>query len=104
MPEIHFVVRWPDDSVTACYSPSFVVREYFVVGRRYAIGEFLDRSREALGVASQRVRARHGFSCTRAAAQLASIEAKVRAFERERTDDADAPEPFEVTVEAFVPI
>ena len=100
MPEIQFVVRWPDDTVTACYSPSLVVREYFAVGSRYALDDFLARSREALGIASERVRARYGFPCSRAQTELAAIEAKCRALERTRDPDA----PTAVLVEAFVPL
>lgn len=99
VPEIHFVVRWPDDTVTACYSPSFVVREFFAVGSSYALDDFLARSREALGIASERVQARYGFPCSRARAELASIEAKCRALERTRDDGA----PAAVRIEAFVP-
>ncbi len=99
MPEIHFVVRWPDDTVTACYSPSFVVREFFAVGSSYALDDFLARSREALGIASERVHARFGFPCSRARAELASIEAKCRALERTLDDGA----PAAVRIEAFVP-
>ncbi len=100
MPEIHFVVRWPDDTVTACYSPSLVVQEFFVVGSSYALDDFLARSRDALGIASERVRARYGFPCSRAQAELASIEAKCRALVRAR----DAGAPAAVRVEAFVPL
>ena len=100
MPEIVFVVRWPDDTMTECYSPSLVVQDFFVVGFRYALDDFLARSREALGIASERVRARYGFPCSRAQAELASIEAKCRALEHTRDDPAAAC----VRVEAFVPL
>lgn len=100
MPEIQFVVRWPDDTVTACYSPSLVVQEFFSAGSSYALDDFLARSREALGIASERVRARYGFPCSRAQAELASIEAKCRALERMRDNSAAAC----VRVEAFVPL
>jgi uncharacterized repeat protein (TIGR04042 family) len=32
MPEMHFVVRWPDGAEMRCYSPSLVVREHLEVG------------------------------------------------------------------------
>ena len=100
VPEIHFVVRWPDDTVTACYSPSLVVQEVFAVGASYALDDFLARSREALGIASERVRARYGFPCSRAQAELASIEAKCGALERTHSGGLDTA----VRLEAFVPI
>ena len=63
MPEMHFHVRWPDGSTSACYSPSLVIGEYFRPGRAYPLPEFLQRSRTALRQASERVRAKYGFSC-----------------------------------------
>ena len=81
MPEMHFVVRWPDQSEARCYSPSRVVREYLEVGRSYSIEEFLRRSREMLAVASDRVRARYGFGCTSALEQLGDIEARASRYD-----------------------
>ncbi len=81
MPEMHVVVRWPDDSVMACYSPSLVIREYLEVGSTYPVADFVERSRAALSIASERVREKYGFACSRAAHQLAVIEAKARTFE-----------------------
>ena len=74
MPVMHFRVRWPDASETRCYSPSSVVQEFFAPGERYALEEFLQRTRQALGIASERVRARYGFACSQAMDQLAEIE------------------------------
>ncbi|QFZ84077.1 MULTISPECIES: MSMEG_0570 family nitrogen starvation response protein [Variovorax] len=74
MPVMHVQVRWPDASETRCYSPSSVVQEFFVPGERYALEDFLQRSREALGIASERVRAKYGFACSQAMDQLAEIE------------------------------
>ena len=74
MPVMHVQVRWPDASETRCYSPSSVVREFFAPGERYALEDFLQRSREALGIASERVRAKYGFACSQAMDQLAEIE------------------------------
>ena len=96
MPEMHFVVRWPDETVEACYSPSLVVREHLAVGETYALADFVARSRTALTIASDRVREKHGFACSRAAHQLATIEARAREF-------ADSATP-RVTIEAFEPL
>lgn len=74
MPVMHFQVRWPDASETRCYSPSSVVRDFLAPGQRYALPDFLQRSREALGLASERVRAKYGFACSQAMDQLAEIE------------------------------
>lgn len=56
MPEMHFVVRWPDGKEEQCYSPSLIVRDYLEVGSSYSIGEFLRRSRAMLNIASERGR------------------------------------------------
>ena len=90
---MHFLVRWPDRSVDTCYSPSLVIREHFTVGHTYALADFVSRSRIALTLASERVREKHGFACSRAIGQLATIEARARTF----SADANAS----VTIEAF---
>ena len=74
MPVMHFTVRWPDDHETRCYSPSLVIRDFLVPGQRYPLPDFLDRTREALNIASERVRAKYGFACSAAMDQLARIE------------------------------
>lgn len=74
MPELRFVVRWPDGTRETCYSPSTVVREHFDAGTLYPIGEFLSRSRAALTAASDRVKAIYGTPCSLALGQLARIE------------------------------
>jgi uncharacterized repeat protein (TIGR04042 family) len=81
MPEMHVVVRWPDDSIMDCYSPSLVIREYLELGASYSVVDFLERSRTALGIASERVREKFGTPCTLAARQLEQIETKARAFD-----------------------
>lgn len=75
MPEMRFHIRWPDGSREACYAPSLVIKDYIAVGQDYPVDEFVTLSRLALGIASERVRARYGFACGRAQAQLARIEA-----------------------------
>lgn len=81
MPEMRMSVRWPDGVQESCYSPSQVLKDYFQVGRTYALADFRDRSRAALTIASERVRAKFGFPCRRAADQLARIEERCRAFD-----------------------
>ena len=68
MPEMTFDVQWPDGRVQQCYSPSLVMHDYLTSGSDYTVAEFLDRSTHALQEASERVRAKFGFSCTSAAA------------------------------------
>ena len=74
MPEMHFLVRWPDGRETRCYSPSLVVEKYLAAGARYPVAEFVQRSGEALAIASDRVQAKFGMACSRARGQRAEIE------------------------------
>jgi uncharacterized repeat protein (TIGR04042 family) len=78
MPEMRFLVRWPDGEETLCYSPSLIVREYLEVGRSYPIADFVLRSRAMLGIASERVKAKFGHYCSAAMDQLSQIEARAR--------------------------
>ncbi|MBR7827198.1 MSMEG_0570 family nitrogen starvation response protein [Actinospica sp. MGRD01-02] len=94
MPEMYVVVRWPDGVTQRCYSPSTVVADYFAAGAEYAVAEFVERSRTALGIAGERVRDKYGFLCTGASAELARIEQAAAAYAR--VDGAT------VTVEALV--
>ncbi len=74
MPETPFTVELPDGSTHHCYSPSSVVLKYFSIGQKLPADEFLEKSREALQDASERVRRKFGFSCTAAMASLDEIE------------------------------
>lgn len=80
MPEMRFLIRWPDGAAESCYSPSLVVKDYFSPGETYPLADFVARSRTALNVASERVRAKYGFACSSAMDQLARIEAAAEAF------------------------
>jgi uncharacterized repeat protein (TIGR04042 family) len=91
---MRFRVRWPDDTVTSCYSPSRVVRDFLTPGRFYVLADFVARSRAALTVASERVRRKYGFPCGAAAAQLAAIEEQASRFE-DRPDAGVVIESFE---------
>lgn len=80
MPTMHYRLRWPDDSETTCYSPSLVIKDHFSAGTSYALDDFLSRARTATQIASDRVAAKFGFACSRAADQLGEIELKAAAF------------------------
>ena len=95
MPEMHFSVRWPDDSTNNCYSPSLVIKEYLEVGKSYSVPDFVERSRTALNIASERVREKYGYACSSALDQLGRIESKAADFKQQ----GDA----QVVVEAFLP-
>ncbi|MFI5935369.1 MSMEG_0570 family nitrogen starvation response protein [Actinoplanes sp. NPDC051494] len=75
MPERYVLVRWPDGPQQRIYSPSTVVEDYFQAGQTLPVADFLVRSREALTIASDRVRAAYGFPCSNAARSIAAVEA-----------------------------
>jgi uncharacterized repeat protein (TIGR04042 family) len=75
MPEVCLRVRWPDRSTSSVYSPSTVVKEYFEAGAVYALDDFVSRARHGLRAASERVRMKYGYACSRAEGELAEIEA-----------------------------
>jgi uncharacterized repeat protein (TIGR04042 family) len=93
MPEIRFLIRWPDGTVESCYSPSLVVKDFFSLGETYPLADFVKRSRTALDIANERVRVKYGYRCSRAMAQLSRIETVAAAY-------ADFPDA-RVTVDAF---
>jgi uncharacterized repeat protein (TIGR04042 family) len=80
MPEMRFVIRWPDGLRESCYSPSLVIRDFLREGDNYPVSDFLQRSREALQIASDRVKAKYGYPCSLALGQLARIEATATQF------------------------
>jgi uncharacterized repeat protein (TIGR04042 family) len=80
MPEVNFRVRWPDQSQTLCYSPSSTIKTAFVVGEPYSLDEFLQRSRAALSLASDRVQQKYGYFCSSAMQQLEQIERRAAQF------------------------
>lgn len=88
MPEMYFQVRWPDGREQECYSPSLVIKELVKAGERYPVFEFLERSRAALRIAAERVRAKYGFYCSAAMDQLAALEEEAEKF--------DAHDPVEI--------
>ncbi|MGO8249120.1 MSMEG_0570 family nitrogen starvation response protein, partial [Rhizobium johnstonii] len=81
-----FVITWPDGQEESCYSPSLIISEFFTEGESYSVADFVDRSRRALTIASNRVEAKFGFACSSAKDQLARIESAAVAF----LHDADA--------------
>lgn len=84
MPEMTFVVRWPDGRVEDCYSPSLVMHDHLTPRTTYSVDEFLTRSGVALDLASERVRARYGFACT---SSMATKEQIARSAARFGADD-----------------
>jgi uncharacterized repeat protein (TIGR04042 family) len=73
-------VRRPDGAERAYYSPSLVVTDHLETGREYAVDDVVARCRESLTIASDRVRAKYGFPCSRAAGSLSGIERDAAGF------------------------
>ena len=81
MPELNFLISWPDGTTELCYSPSTIVRNYFDSETSYPISEFLTRCRTALTAASNRVRQIYGAPCSLALGELARIEATAARYD-----------------------
>ena len=94
MPEMHFRVHWPNGAVETCYSPSLVIKDYFSPGETYALADFVERSRTALTIASDRVLATYGHACSRAKAQFAIIGSVVWTFAERQYRYARVAEAF----------
>ncbi|MGF1541494.1 MAG: MSMEG_0570 family nitrogen starvation response protein [Pleurocapsa sp.] len=86
MPEINFNIQWPDGTKETCYSPSLVIKKYFIPEEEYELTEFVERSRTALNLASDRVKAAYGYPCSLALGQLKKIEFKASQYQ-----DLDLP-------------
>ena len=82
MPEINFKIQWPDGIQQNCYSPSLVVKQYFTPGETYELTEFVEKSRTALKIASDRVKKAYGFPCSIALEQLKQIESKASEYQK----------------------
>lgn len=65
MPEVHLQLQWPDGSTSTLYSPSTVVLDHLRPGDELSVAELEQAGVKALREASERVRARYGFACTR---------------------------------------
>lgn len=76
MPEIRFQIQWPDGSQETCYSPSLVVKDYFIPNSDYDLEDFVQRLRTALKIASDRVQMKYGRPCGLALGQLQELEIK----------------------------
>lgn len=82
MPEIRFQIEWPDGAQETCYSPSLVVKQYLTPNQDYTLPDFVERSRTALQIASDRVQAKYGYPCSLALGQLHTIESRAAQYEQ----------------------
>lgn len=73
MPEVWLDLEWPDGQQSRFYSPSTVVLEHLPPGSEFSVAELREAGLRALAEASERVRARYGFACTRTDEEAATL-------------------------------
>lgn len=91
MPEVRLQLRWPDGQASAFYSPSTVVFAFLRPGDELSVAELGERGAKALQAASERVRARYGFACTRTDEQAAQLQAWIHRFQPQERVRVEAP-------------
>lgn len=84
MPEVHLTLEWPDGSTSELYSPSTVILQRLRPGQSLAVSALRTQGIIALLEASERVRARYGFACTRTNEERLKLESMANRF-----DDAE---------------
>ncbi|MCT0224409.1 MSMEG_0570 family nitrogen starvation response protein [Synechococcus sp. CS-1328] len=80
MPEVHLTLQWPDGLSSQLYSPSTVILEHLPPGEQLSVGEVQTRGLEGLKQASERVRARYGFACTRTDEEAMKLQHTLAAY------------------------
>lgn len=80
MPEVHLTLEWPDGRTSELYSPSTVILEHLRPGESLPVTQLHHRGIEALRLASERVRARYGFACTRTDEERHRLEQWVKDY------------------------
>jgi uncharacterized repeat protein (TIGR04042 family) len=90
MPEVMLELHWPDGEASRFYSPSTVVYEFLRPGDSLSIAELEQKGLAALREASERVRARYGFACTRTDEEASKLQKRLAMYGR--TDRVDVRE------------
>jgi uncharacterized repeat protein (TIGR04042 family) len=80
MPEVHLTLEWPDGSTSALYSPSTVILQRLRPGQSLPVSTLRIQGIAALQEASERVRARYGFACTRTNEERHKLERMASRF------------------------
>jgi len=80
MPEVVLELHWPDGETSPFYSPSTVVYEYLKPGETLSIAELEQKGLAALREASERVRARYGFACTRTDEEALRLQCSIARY------------------------
>jgi uncharacterized repeat protein (TIGR04042 family) len=85
MPEVFLELRWPDGEASRFYSPSTVVYEFLRPGDRLTVAELEQKGLAALREASERVRARYGFACTRTDEEASRLRQRLALYPSQDT-------------------
>lgn len=85
MPEVVLELRWPDGEASSFYSPSTVVYDFLKPGDRLSISELEKKGLAALSEASERVRARYGFACTRTDEEALKLRKRIARYNSTET-------------------
>jgi uncharacterized repeat protein (TIGR04042 family) len=85
MPEVILEFRWPDGEASSFYSPSTVVYEFLKPGDTLSIAELEQKGLAALSEASERVRARYGFACTRTDEEALKLRKRISLYNSTET-------------------
>lgn len=91
MPEVRFQLEWPDGHSSTLYSPSTVILDYFKSGESLSVSELESRGIEALRAASERVRARYGFACTRTDEEESKLRKLISRYSSDDTVRVSGP-------------
>jgi uncharacterized repeat protein (TIGR04042 family) len=70
----------PDGTASSFYSPSTVVYEYLKPGETLSIAELEQKGLAALKEASERVRQRYGFACTRTDEEAIKLQKRLAMY------------------------
>ena len=81
MPEVHLTLEWPDGTISELYSPSTVILKRLKPGQNLAVADLKTQGFAALEEASERVRARYGFACTRTDEERLKLERMATRFD-----------------------
>ncbi|MFQ6538870.1 MULTISPECIES: MSMEG_0570 family nitrogen starvation response protein [Aphanothece] len=80
MPEVRLTLQWPDGLTSELYSPSTVILQHLPPGETLSVAALQARGLEGLHQASERVRARYGFACTRTDEEATKLRQTLSAY------------------------
>jgi uncharacterized repeat protein (TIGR04042 family) len=80
MPEVILQLQWPDGRSSELYSPSTSILNHLQPGETLSVAELQTRAMLALKQASERVRARYGFACTRTDEEWHKLQISVASY------------------------